>query len=478
VTFEFKYKPLPKQALFHDSSARLRVFAGGMGSGKTLAGVAEAWELTREYSNNFGLVGRMTYPELRDTTWKELIEYPVIVDGEEMRIIDSPFVKRYDKSKMTIECVNGSTIIGRALEDSFDKLAKGLNLGWFYADELTELPQKLWSGITRLRLRRKVACSRCGVIPEKDKVICPTCDILTIRHTAFGTTNPEGHDWVWQEFIMNGDEDHFLIQASSLDNPYLPKEYTDELQKMPEDWKKRYLFGSFDTFEGLVYKEFQDREPWVVKEFDIPETWQRFISLDHGYRNPTSIHWGAVNEIGQLFVYDEFYASGRLVSELATVIKTKTAGQKISMYLIDPSCHNRDGKTGRSIIDEFSDNGIYFSPANNAWEAGVNKVQEYIHLDKDGKCKLKIFEKCVNLRTQLQTYKYKDMRPGAIIDAPERPLKKEDHAVDDLRYLISYVYDSPKVSGKKSDWHNWLKNIDYKELKPKELLEVKDWMTA
>jgi phage terminase large subunit len=407
MDFAFKYKPYPKQAEFHNSPAKTRVYCGGVGSGKTTAGVAECWQLSMEYPRNYGLVGRMTYPELRDTTWKELIEFPVVEDSVEMRIIDSSIIRRYDKNKMEIELVNGSIIIGRALEDSFDKLAKGLNLGFFYNDEMTETSKKMWDGITRLRLRRKVPCGKCGLLPEGKEVVCPECKTLTIRHTAFGTTNPEGHDWVWQDFVMNADENHFLVQASSYDNPALSGDYIKELEGMPDDWKKRYLYGSFDTFEGLVYKEFQDKEPHVIKPFVIPDHWQRYISLDHGYRNPTAILWGAVNEVGVLHIYDEFYASGRLVSEIASIIKAKSNDQKILQYLIDPSCRNRDGKTGRSIIDEFSDYGVYFSPANNAWEAGVNHVQEYIKL-KDGKPKMKIFDNCVNLRTQLQTYRYKE----------------------------------------------------------------------
>jgi len=478
MNLEFVYKPMPKQSEFHNSPKKFRVYCGGMGAGKTLAGVAECWQLTFEYPKNFGLVGRMTYPELRDTTWKELCDFQVVLDGEPMRIIDSPFVKKYDKTKMEITAANDSVIIGRSLEDSFDKLGKGLNLGWFYADELTEVPQKMWSGITRLRLRRKVSCPQCGQVPEGDSVVCKNCNILTIRHTAFGTTNPEGHDWVWQEFVMNPDENHFLIQASSTDNPHLPKDYIEELQKMPEDWQKRYLYGSFDTFEGLVYKEFQDKEPWIVPEFAIPPKWQRYIALDHGYRNPTCILWGAVNPVGDVYVYDEFYASSRLVSELSQIIKTKNQNQNILLYLIDPSCRNRDGKTGRSIIDEFADNGVYFSPANNAWQAGVNHVQEYLHL-RGKNPKLKIFPKCVNLRTQLQTYRYKDMRIGFNADSPEKPLKKDDHAVDALRYLITYLAEYPIKTEKKSDWRDWVKKIDYKLLKtPSELLEQQDWMTA
>jgi hypothetical protein len=62
--------------------------------------------------------------------------------------------------------------------------------------------------------------------------------------------------------------------------------------------------------------------------------------------------------------------------------------------------------------------------------------------------KLQIFNTCKNLITELQTYRWKDLRHGAIIDAPERPLKREDHCVDALRYGVNYLYETPVPKSK------------------------------
>lgn len=446
MNVELLYEPLPKQALFHSSPARFRCYAGGFGSGKTKCGAAEVIKLALKYPNNLGLVGRMTYPELRDTTRKELLEFPVGVDGVETTLVNSPLVSNWNKSENCLTFSNGTQVLFRALEDAFHKI-KSLNLGFYWIDEATEANDEIWLGLSG-RLRR----------PK-------------VRRCGFATTNPEGHDWLWKTFVMNPDKDHFLVTAPSTENSFLPEGYIEDLVKRyPQEWVKRYVYGSFDTFEGLIYKEFEDKSPWVLEKLEIPDEWYRFIGIDHGYRNPTAVLWGAVSPKGNVFIYDELYVAGKLVSEIAEIIKTKNGSQKIQLYLIDPSCANRDGKTGRSVIDEFADYGIYCQPANNDVRAGLNRVQEYIKL-QNSLPKLQILRRCSDLRTELQTYRWKDIKPGAKQDAPERPLKKGDHAVDALRYMVNYLYDTPVRKPLKKDY-------DYKKMMRSIKDEVLDWMAA
>lgn len=447
VKFSLMYEPMEKQKIFHQASQKFKTYAGGMGSGKTICGAAEAVWLSMEVPNNLGLIGRATYPELRDTTRKEILDFPVEVDGKEYRLVDSPIVKHFNKAENVIKFINGSEILFRSLEDAFDKV-KSLNLGWFWVDELTEITEEMWLGLVG-RLRRKGS-----------------------QLVGYGTTNPEGHDWVWKRFVMNPGDDHFLISASSKENVFLPDGYVESMiAQYPDEWVQRYVYGSFDSFSGLIYKDFQDKEPWVFEKKDIPSSWYKFIGVDHGYRNPTCVLWGAVDPEGTIWVYDEFHARQMLVSEIANIILTKNKRQDIKSFLIDPSCKNRNGVTGKSVIDEFADNGIYFDGANNDVRAGINHVQECLKLGAKGLPKLRISRECVNLRQELQTYRWKDLRPSAKMDAPEKPLKKDDHAVDALRYMVVYTYDMPEVRKPRPSWKDWLMP-DYGERK----VQTKEWM--
>ena len=417
---EIRFDPLPKQKQFLETNKRFPLYAGGFGSGKTIAGAWKSFYLSMWFPRNYGLVGRMSYSQLHDTTQRELLNLPIIEDGIEVPLVESSLVKSFNKADNHLVFRNGSEILFRSLDDAFGKI-KSLNLGWFWVDELTEANDEIWLGLVG-RLRRQ-----------------------GVPHVGFGTTNPEGHDFVWKRWVANPHPDYYCVVAPSAENKHLPKGYVKSLEEQyPEEWVKRYVHGSFDTFSGLIYSSYRDEEPYLFDPVKNPidDEWYQFVAMDYGYRNPTAVYWGAVDFNGNLWVYDEFYAPNKLVSEIAEIIKAKSSTRNVQQYLIDPSTRNRSGVTGRSVMDEFADYGVYLNPANNEVRAGINRVQEYLKLH-NGMPKLRIAKTCVNLRSEMQMYRWKDLKAGATQDAPEKPVKKDDHAVDALRYMICYLYDTP-----------------------------------
>ena len=61
----------PSQKRFWDSKAKYVLFSGGFGCGKSLMLTLKAIELAVKYPNNYILMGRRTYQELRDSILKE-----------------------------------------------------------------------------------------------------------------------------------------------------------------------------------------------------------------------------------------------------------------------------------------------------------------------------------------------------------------------------------------------------------------------
>jgi len=442
------YTPLAKQQEFHESDAKYRCFAGGRGSGKTLCGAAEAIMLSLEFNGNYGLVGRMTMPELKKTAMKEVLEFPVSFDNKVMPLVSSPLIKRWDKQNSELTFVNGSVIFFTHLDDVTWK-QRGLNLGFVWVDELTEIAEEEFSWLGS-NLRRK-----------------------GVRPVMFGTTNPEGHDWVWKRFIAEKKDNHFITISTSKENPHLPDDYIEDLEKtMPEEWIKRFIYCSFETYSGLVYPEYRDGNPYLVRGYDLDETLYRFIALDYGFKNPTGVLWGAVDRNGDVLIYDELYVKETLISEVAQKIKDKTGRQRIQMWLIDPSCRNRDGKTGRSIIDEYAENGIYFEGANNNVNAGINHVKEFLKIRPNGKPRLRFMDHLKNLRSEMQTYRWKDLKIGAVENQKEKPIKKDDHLLDPLRYMVNFLYATPSLMKKSKDF-------DYKrDILSRSLVNSsREWMT-
>ena len=363
------------------------MYVGGFGSGKTLAGCHEALHVSLKYPGNFGLIGAQTYPQLRDTTRRTFFE-----------ICPDELIKNWNKSENLLTFINGSELIFRSLDD--DSKFKSLNLGWFYIDEGTDVPESVFK-MLQSRLRLKVP-----------------------GHSAWITTNPDTFgNWVYQRFVENPTEQYGLVNTTTLDNPYLPEEYIKDLKdSYDDDYYRRYVMGQWGNLEGLVYKNFDIN----VHVQDIPHTGRltKYRSIDHGYTNPFVCLWGAVDGDGRYFITDEIYERKQLVSDLAVQIKNKHTGDHITFA--DPS-----EAEGNATLRKA---GIVPSQTKNDVIQGIQAVQKLLKVRGDGKPGLIIHPRCKNLIKEFQLYKWR-VSDGRVNDK-EEPMKLNDHAMDALRYFI------------------------------------------
>lgn len=410
---------LPKQRQFVLDRHRFSCYTGGYGSGKTVAGCLKGLLLSQLMPGNYGLVGRLTYPELRDTTRKTFLEVcPTDWYDEKKGGI-------YKESDNYLRLMNGSEVIFRHLDKVSQKEILSLNLGWFFIDQAEEISEEVFlTLISRLRLDRVPA------------------------HYGFIVANHEGHNWIWKRFKKEPKPDTFLTEASSRENPHLPKGYIESLeQNYSADWVKRYIDGSWDVFIGQIFEEFNP-QVHLVDPFQIPESWEKMVSIDHGLVNPTAALYGAVDYDDNIFIYDEYYQANDVVSNHAKKIWEKVGEDPISTWIIDPSTRAKNQfKNGMpwSIIDEYNDYGIFPIPANNEVLASINRIKEYLRPDPRrinpltqlrGSPRLFIFKNCINLIDELQSYHWKTVRVSVPLNEPEKPQKVKDHAVDALRYMI------------------------------------------
>jgi len=434
----FKITPTLKQAEFVLSDKKFSCFSGGFGNGKTTAGCLRGLILSG-YPGNFGLVGRLTYPELRDTTRKSFFELcpPEYYDSQSGGV--------WKSSENYLKLTNGSEIIFRHLDQISEKELLSLNLGWFYIDQAEEVGERVFMILqSRLRL---------GTVPNR---------------FGFISCNPEPGNWIFNKFKKPSDEgtlpeDYDLVEATTYENKdNLPQDYIPTLiASFPEEMQKRYIEGLWEVYEGMIFTEF-NRRIHVIPPFDIPEGWEKLVSIDHGMVNPTACLWGAIDYDNNLYIYDEYYQPG-VVSDHARTILEKTGGTEISMWLIDPSTvaktREKDGMPW-SVIEEYEDYGIYATPANNEKLAGINRVREFMKIDphrrnpRTGEVsspRLFIFSNCVNTLTEIPTYQWKKMRSLTERNSPEYPRDYQDHAIDALRYMIMSRFPAPSRRPGKND---------------------------
>lgn len=254
---------------------------------------------------------------------------------------------------------------------------------------------------------------------------------------VFGTMTPlKGLTWVYDIIYLNANNDSeiWYEQISWEDNPYLDKKEIEALEKtLSHDELESRKYGKFVGNGGLVYSEFDERIN-VIEPFNVPFDWQDNISIDPGLKNPLSAHWYCVDYDGNIYVVAEHFEEGKSVEYHAEKIKeiSKRLGWKQTlkgMYgaLIDSAASQKTLSALKSVSELFYDNGILVNTnVNKDLFSGINRVKSYFRNAK-GESKLFIFKNCINLIREIKSYFWGNN---------DAPIKRDDHALDELRYYI------------------------------------------
>lgn len=252
----------------------------------------------------------------------------------------------------------------------------------------------------------------------------------------FGTMTPlKGLTWVYDEIYVNekNDPDIWHTFMTWQDNPFLASE---EIQKLYECMSKDELesrcYGKFVGHSGGVYNEF-DENVHVIEPFAVPYEWYDNISIDPGLNNPLSAHWYAVDFDGNVYVIAEHYQAqkdiifhSQKIKEICDNLNWHRKNGYINA-LIDSAASQRTLASTKSVADLFYDNGILVNTnVNKDVFSGIQRVKSYFK-NANGKARLFIFKNCTNMIREIKTYRWGD---------GDNPIKKDDHAVDELRYYI------------------------------------------
>jgi phage terminase large subunit-like protein len=454
-----KYIPHEKQRVFHSSDHHGKLYIGGNRSGKTTGGVTEGiWRAlgTHPYRlelNNLGPTrGRVVGVDFQKGVkaiilpqYKQWLYPSALINGS--------WTDSWDASTWTLTLSNGSTIEFMSYDQDLDKFA-GTSRHWIHFDE--EPPQKIWG---ECRSRRSDT--------EGDYWIT--------------MTPVEGMTWIYDDLYEKNHEKEqseqkvLIIEINTTENPYLTenaiKQFVDTLDD-DEDVTVR-IGGGFVRKGGLVYPNF-DPTPGKKQVLDQPildpnemfprNEWLWIMGLDHGLNNPTAVLWTAWNKAGFGIIFDEWYQKDLTVDQHAIKIKQRIRkhGRMPDLMVADPSIKNRNGISGTSVHQEYQKYGLPFILGNNDVKSGIIRVRKYLNpapynsayrgeLFKgfEDFCKLRIAPNCTNTIWEAKRYRWKTYSNKQLQyenNPYDEPHKKDDHAMDTLRYIIMQRPDLLKVS--------------------------------
>ncbi len=227
----------------------------------------------------------------------------------------------------------------------------------------------------------------------------------------------------------------YLVQAGWDDAAHLDEiSKAEMLANTPPYLRDARSKGTPSLGSGAIFPIPQD--DFVIPAFEIPRHFAKGYGLDVGWNRTAAIFGAHDRDADVLYIFTEHYRGQAEPSVHAAAIKAR--GEWL-IGAIDPAAKGRSQKDGEALIDNYRALALNLVSADNSVEAGIQAVWERLSSGR-----LKVFSNCTNLLAEHRIYRRDEK--GAIV-------KKNDHAMDALRYLvmtlgkIMQTAPVPKVAG-------------------------------
>lgn len=195
--------------------------------------------------------------------------------------------------------------------------------------------------------------------------------------------------------------------------------------------------GLWVSVEGLIYGEYYDPAFHLIEPFEIPGEWTKYRVVDFGLSHPFVCNWFATDNDGRLYLYRQIYMTGRTVATHAIKIKELSQGEIIKDTICDHDAEDRL---------TLKENGIPNIAAKKDVLSGINKVQERLKRQIDGKPRLFIFKNSLVEEDQTLKMDHKPYSTEQELDSyiwantsKEQPVKEYDHGLDTVRYMVVHL---------------------------------------
>ncbi len=410
--FSLNIAPSEKQKEFFLSAAKYTAYGGARGGGKSWALRYKLLLMCLRYGGIKILLVRRTLPELTENHIRPLREILAAV----------PRLSEYSEKDKCITFASGSRLQFGYLARESDLLRyQGQEFDVIAIDEATQISEHMFT----------VLCASLRGANDFPKRMYLTCNPGGI-----------GHGWVKRLFIerrfreSENPDDYAFIPAGVYDNAALTEknpDYIRQLENLPEELKKAWLYGSWDVFSGQFFPEF-DYSLHTCEPFALGDGTMHFCAMDYGLDMLAALFIEVCRD-GCAYVVSEIYESSLIISEAAGKILSRAA--EGTVFIAPSDLWSRQKDSGRDMASIFAENGVFLTKLRTNRTDGWMALKEWLKPDGNGGARLRIFRGCENLIRSLPLLMHDKANPADVAVFPH----EITHAPDALRYFASYMRD-------------------------------------
>ena len=373
---------------------------GAVRSGKTICMSLSfvAWSLYRFQGRSFAICGK-TIASLRRNVIVPLVENLTALGFACREKVSAHYLE------ISYEGRTNRYYLFGGKDESSASLVQGVTLAGVLFDEVALMPRSFV----------EQALARCSVEGS----------------TFWFNCNPEHpQHWFYREWICKAEEKNALyLHFTMEDNPSLSPRMRRRYQSLYSgNFYDRFVLGRWTAPQGLIYPMF-DPSLHVVEE--IPPCGRYYISCDYGTVNPTSMGlWG--EREGIWYRIQEYYHDSRATGIQKTdeehygALCQLAEGYEITAVIVDPSA--------ASFIQCIHRHGAFtVIPAQNQVLDGIRRVGDAL---KEGR--LRFSSRCQDTLREFSLYRWDEKAHR------DQPVKENDHAMDEIRYLVMTVMEDSK----------------------------------
>ena len=376
---------------------------GSIRSGKTVAMTVGfvMWAMARFNDQNFAICGK-TIESLRRNVTSNLPKWLAGVFS---------FKEHRTENKIVVSAAgrSNSFYLFGGKDESSASLIQGITLAGILLDEVALMPESFVNQAT----------SRCSVEGSKFWFNC----------------NPEGPShWFYQGWVLKARKRkmlhlHFTMDDNLSLSARTKARYENQYSGV---FYQRYILGLWVVAEGLIYTMF-NKDFHIVPS--VPRPYDKYyISIDYGTRNPTSMGlWG--RSCGVWYRMREYYYDSRKEGRQLTDEEYYAELEKladdlpIAGVIVDPSA--------ASFLETIRRHGRFYDiKASNAVLDGIRNVSTHL---KAGD--LLICDGCTDCIREFGLYRWDEKAIGG-----DRPVKENDHSMDDVRYFVNKAWAPALIS--------------------------------